>query len=104
MSKDYFMTLGIGKNASHEEVKGAYRKLALKYHPDKNKAENSAEKFKEIGEAYDVLSDPKNDRFMNDQEDLPQTNLPGEDQKMFQDPGQDQNLEIMDFVIFWGGF
>ena len=51
-----------------------------------------------------MLSDPKNDRFMNDQEDLPQTNLPGEDQKMFQDPGQDQNLEIMDFVIFWGGF
>ena len=49
-----------------------------------------------------MLSDPKNDRFMNNQEDLPQTNLPGEDQKMFQDPGQDQNLEIMDFVIFLG--
>ena len=59
MSKDYFKTLGIGKNASHEEVKRAYRKLALKHHPDKNKAENAAEKFKEIGEAYDVLSDPK---------------------------------------------
>ena len=59
MSKDYFKTLGIGKNASHEEVKRAYRKLALKHHPDKNKAENAAEKFKEIGEAYDVLSDSK---------------------------------------------
>ena len=47
---------------------------------------------------------PKNDKFMNNREDLPETNLPGEDQKMLQDPGQDQNLEIMDFVIFWGGF
>ena len=59
MSKDYFKTLGIGKNASHEEVKRAYRKLAKQYHPDKNKAENAAEKFKEIGEAYEVLSDKR---------------------------------------------
>lgn len=59
MGKDYYKTLGIQRDASDEEVKKAYRKLALKYHPDKNSAPNAEEKFKEIGEAYEVLSDKK---------------------------------------------
>ena len=55
--KDYYEILGIEKNASKADIKKAYRKLALKYHPDKNPDKDSAEKFKEISEAYAVLYD-----------------------------------------------
>jgi curved DNA-binding protein len=57
--KDYYATLGVGKNATQEEIQRAYRKLARKYHPDVNKAAGAEEKFKEIGEAYEVLKDPE---------------------------------------------
>ena len=59
MGKDYYAILNVKKGASDDELKKAYRKSALKYHPDKNKSAGAEEKFKEIGEAYDVLSDPK---------------------------------------------
>lgn len=59
MGKDYYKTLGIQKGATDDDIKKAYRKLALKYHPDKNKAAGAEEKFKEIAEAYEVLSDKK---------------------------------------------
>jgi len=55
--RDYYEILGVKKGASKKEIKKAYRKLALKYHPDKNKEKNAEEKFKEISEAYAVLSD-----------------------------------------------
>ena len=64
--KDFYETLGVSKTATDAEIKSAYRKLAKKYHPDLNKEAGAAEKFKEIGEAYEVLSDP-NKRRMYDQ-------------------------------------
>src|SRR5881397_3352769 len=66
--RDYYEVLGVGRDATDEDVKRAYRKLAVKFHPDKNPDDPHAEeKFKELGEAYDVLMDPEKraayDRF-----------------------------------------
>src|SRR3954464_2379343 len=55
--RDYYEVLGVPKNASKDDIKNMYRKLALQYHPDRNKSKGAEEKFKEISEAYAVLSD-----------------------------------------------
>lgn len=70
MNKDYYKILQINKNADDEEIKKSYRRLALKYHPDKNKDKEAEERFKEIAVAYEILSDKDKrevyDRYGND--------------------------------------
>ena len=58
--RDYYEVLGLKKDASDEEIKKAFRKMAMKYHPDKNPGDKKAEEaFKEVNEAYSILSDPE---------------------------------------------
>ncbi|MDT3445355.1 MULTISPECIES: DnaJ C-terminal domain-containing protein [unclassified Pseudofrankia] len=76
MARDYYEVLGVGRGASAEEIQQAYRRLARRYHPDVNADPAAEERFKEVGEAYHVLSDPKTraryDRFGEDFRRLPE--------------------------------
>ena len=72
---DYYNLLGVSRDASEQELKRAYKKLAMKYHPDRNQGDKNAEKkFKEVSEAYEVLSDQNKrqayDQFGHDGLDL----------------------------------
>jgi len=54
MGKDYYKVLGVDRSCNETDLKKAYRKMAMKFHPDKNSAPDAAERFKEVGEAYEV--------------------------------------------------
>lgn len=88
--RDYYEVLGISKNATEDEIKKAYRKLAMKYHPDTSTEENAAEKFKEVQEAYETLKDPQKRATY--------------DQFGFQDPNQGFGNGFNGFSGFSGGF
>src|SRR5262245_37461390 len=71
ISKDYYATLGVAKDAKPDEIKKTYRKLARQFHPDANKGDAAAEeRFKEISEAYDVLSDVERRKEYDEQRAL----------------------------------
>ena len=57
VKRDYYEVLGVSGDATGEEIKRAFRKLAFEYHPDRNRNDGAAEKFKEVNEAYEILSD-----------------------------------------------
>ncbi|APS98835.1 molecular chaperone DnaJ [Borreliella mayonii] len=104
MTKDYYNILGIQKNASNEEIKKAYKKLAIKYHPDKNKGNKIAEeKFKEINEAYEILSSPDKKR---NYDSLGSTNFNGNNDHFEREFNSTRfsNFEDLDFFskIFGG--
>ncbi|MGB7796559.1 MAG: DnaJ domain-containing protein, partial [Pseudonocardiaceae bacterium] len=76
MARDYYEALGVSRTVSTEELQQAYRKLARQYHPDVNRDPGAEERFKEISEAYSVLSDPdtrkRYDRFGPDFRQIPE--------------------------------
>ena len=87
--KDYYKIMGVERDATQDEIKRAYRKLARKYHPDVSDDDSAEEKFKEVGEAYEVLKDPEK-RAAYDQ--LGQNWKAGQDFKP--PPGWDEGFEF----------
>ena len=91
--KDYYKTLGVSKNATKEEIKTAYKKLAKQYHPDLNKSHDATEKFKEINEAAAVLGDDQK------RQQYDQFGTAGEQFQGFQ-----QGFDFSDIMSGMGGF
>ncbi len=109
--KDYYKILGVNRNATEDEIKRAYRKLALKYHPDRNPNDKQAEeKFKEINEAYQVLSDPEKrtryDQLGESYARWQQRGAPGGfnwDEWVTMPGGGNVRVEVGDFGDLFGG-
>lgn len=109
--KDYYKSLGIGRNASQDEIRSAFRKLARRFHPDANEGDKRAEeKFKEINEAYQVLSDPdkrkKYDQFGANWEQFSRTGGRPEDfdwGRWSARPGSTTRINLDDLQELFGG-
>ncbi len=103
--RDYYEILGVSRSASNAEIKDSYRKLAMKYHPDRNKSPDAEDKFKEISEAYAVLSDPTKRRQYDvlghvgfDQRYSPEDIFRGVDfESIFRDLGFGSGINFEDF-------
>ena len=99
--KDYYKIMGLEKGANQDEIKRAYRKLARKYHPDVSKEKDAEEKFKELGEAYDVLRDPekkaKYDQYGQYWKEQGQAN-PQTDPHYYQQFDEGQAADFEDFL------
>ncbi|MCW5639970.1 MAG: DnaJ domain-containing protein [Rubrivivax sp.] len=96
--KDYYQTLGVARDAGADDIKHAYRRLARKYHPDLNKEAGAEERFKEVGEAYEVLGDPEKRAAYDD---VGKRWQPGADQPP---PGWDSGYEFRGGGAEFDGF
>ncbi len=107
--KDYYKTLGVERNASEDDIRKAYRKLAMQYHPDRNPNDKQAEeRFKEINEAYQVLSDPQKrshyDRLGSDYSTWQRRGAPGDfDWRQYQGFPGGVRVEYGDLDDLFGG-
>ncbi|TMI28253.1 molecular chaperone DnaJ [Candidatus Bathyarchaeota archaeon] len=101
--RDYYDVLGVPRNASKDDIKGSYRKLALQYHPDRNKAPEATEKFKEISEAYAILSDEEK-RKQYDQFGREGIYQKYNTEDIFRGADFDSIFRDMGFGAFGGGF
>lgn len=98
--KDYYKIMGLEKNASQEDIKRTYRKLARKYHPDVSKEPNAENKFKELGEAYEVLKDPEKRRKYDEfgQYWKEPERAPGAQQQQYQYANQEGAADFEEFI------
>eukprot|EP00123_Amoebidium_parasiticum_P000806 comp11708_c0_seq1/m.6272 comp11708_c0_seq1/g.6272 ORF comp11708_c0_seq1/g.6272 comp11708_c0_seq1/m.6272 type:complete len:427 (-) comp11708_c0_seq1:65-1345(-) len=104
--KDYYSALGVSKTADEAELKKAYRKLALQFHPDKNKAPGAAEAFKMIGKAFKVLSDPQTRRIydLQGEEAANRSSMSGRSGPFGPGMGMDGDFDADElFRMFFGG-